>query len=122
MSLMVYIDIQMFTVDDVMSFFTDTRYDYIFIMVYSYRKSKKVNNDDIIKINNYSQVLKSCFINSIILNHIGKDYNDFIIYKFIIDDIKYYKPKYLYVISKFNINVDKLLENSKCNLERCYLK
>ena len=80
-------------------------------MIYSYRNSKKVNNDDIIKINNYSQVLKSCFINSIILNHIGKDYNDFLIYKFIIDDIKYYKPKYLYVISKFNINVDKLLES-----------
>jgi hypothetical protein len=119
---MVYIDIQEYDVNDVVLFFNGKMENYIFIMIYSYRNSKKVNNDDIIKINNYSQVLKSCFINSIILNHIGKDYNDFLIYKFIIDDIKYYKPKYLYVISKFNINVDKLLENSKCNLERCYLK
>ncbi len=121
MSKMIYIDIQMFTVDDVMSFFTDTICDYIFIMVYSYRKSIKINNNDIINIQSYKEILLSVYKNSIVLNHIGKDYTEFLIHKFIVDDIEYYKPNYLYVISKFNINIEKLLERSKCNLERSYL-
>ena len=121
MSIMVYIDIQQFTIDDIMSFFTSTMYDYIFVMVYSYRKSVKINNNDIINVQNYKEILISIYKNSIVLNHIGKDYTEFIIHKFIVGDIEYYKPTYLYVISEFNINVEKLLEKSKCNLERSYI-
>lgn len=121
MSIMVYIDIQQFTIDDIMSFFTSTMYDYIFVMVYSYRKSVKINNNDIINVQNYKEILISIYKNSIVLNHIGKDYTEFIIHKFIVGDIECYKPTYLYVISEFNINVEKLLEKSKCNLERSYI-